>query len=163
MEPIALGLLGPDVRRSGPRLAGRQSRAAGNPTAPADDNRPAGDIPVSGRLQTHAPGWLYAAIQYPSGRLSDDLSRKTVLVISIGIIVGGFVVLMTFSTYAGYLFGMALVGVGVGSYYPVMRAQLSDLFTELRGQAFGLNSAAGVGGSARAAGLAVGALTLATW
>jgi MFS family permease len=106
---------------------------------------------------------LYALCQYPSGRLSDRLSRKTLVVSGMGLVCLGFLVVAGTVSYPMFLFGAAVVGVGAGLYPTAARALISDLFVERRGQAFGLHTASGDLGNAFAAGLAVLAVTLATW
>jgi len=106
---------------------------------------------------------LYALLQYPSGRLSDRLSRTSLLVPGLALLAVGFGALATAVTYPQYLLGAAVVGVGAGLYPTAARALLSDLFVERRGQAFGLHTASGDLGGAVAAGLAVAALAVAGW
>ena len=106
---------------------------------------------------------LYALCQYPSGRLSDRLSRKTLLVVALALLSFGFFVLQGTASYSIFLIGVAIVGLGAGLYPTAARALVSDLFVSRRGQAFGLHTAAGDLGNASAAGLAVVAVALATW
>lgn len=106
---------------------------------------------------------LFSALQYPGGRLSDVLSRKTVLVAGLAAMLVGFGLLTLVSTYPVFLVGVSFVGVGAGAYFIAARAQLTDLFVTRRSQAFGINSAGGTAGSALAAGVAVVALAVATW
>lgn len=79
----------------------------------------------------------YALSQFPGGRLSDRLSRETVLVCAAAISGTGFFFLSLAGTYPPFLFGAAVVGVGAGAYWISLRALLSNLFVERRGQAFG--------------------------
>lgn len=106
---------------------------------------------------------LYALLQYPAGRLSDVLSRTTLLVASVVGMILGFALLVTVRTYPQLLLGGALLGTSSAFYFTPSRAFLSELFVERRGQAFGLQTTAGMGGSALAAGVAVTALGVATW
>lgn len=106
---------------------------------------------------------LYAVVQFPSGRLSDRLSRKTLLVAGLGLLLVGFSLLSVAITYPLFLAGAAIVGLGAGLYPTAARALVSDLFVERRGQAFGLHTASGDIGGALAAGLAVAVLALAGW
>jgi predicted MFS family arabinose efflux permease len=106
---------------------------------------------------------LYACCQYPSGRLSDGLTRKTLLVSGLALLVVGFVALASAPDYLLFLLGAAIVGTGAGLYPTPARALVSDLFVERRGQAFGIHTASGDLGGAAAAGLAVVALALAGW
>ena len=106
---------------------------------------------------------LYALLQYPSGRLSDRLSRKTLLVTGGAIGAAGFLLMGVASSYLAFLAGAAVVGVGVGLYPTAARALLSDLFVERRGQAFGFHTASGDLGGVAAAGLATLVVAVATW
>ncbi|WP_115863216.1 MFS transporter [Halorussus litoreus] len=106
---------------------------------------------------------LYALGQYPSGRLSDGLTRKSLLVAGLALVIVGFGALASAPTYPFFLLGAAVVGLGAGLYPTPARALVSDLFVERRGQAFGLHTASGDVGGAAAAGLAVAALAVAGW
>jgi predicted MFS family arabinose efflux permease len=106
---------------------------------------------------------LYAVMQYPSGRLSDQLSRTTLLVAGLVLIAVGFVVISGAVTYLVFLVGAAVVGLGAGIYPTPARGLLSDLFVARRGQAFGLHTGSGDTGGVIAAGLATLVLGLATW
>lgn len=108
--------------------------------------------------------WLiYSLSQYPGGRFSDGLTSKTVLVGGIVGVLASFLVLSLITTYAGLLFGFALLGLGAGVYFSPSRAALADLFTSRRGEAFGIMSAAGSIGAAMAAVVAVVALEIGIW
>jgi len=106
---------------------------------------------------------LYAISQFPSGRLSDHLSRKTLLVSGLWLLSCGFLVLWGARAYPLFLIGVAIVGLGAGQFPSPARALLSDLYVTRRGQAFGVHSALGDLGNASAGGLAVVALAVATW
>ena len=106
---------------------------------------------------------LYALLQYPSGRLSDRLSRKTLLVAGLAIAAAGFAVIGLTATYPQFILGAAVVGLGVGLYPTAARALVSDLFVERRGQAFGLHTASGSLGGLLAAGLATLVIAVSTW
>ncbi|MFB6109118.1 MAG: MFS transporter [Haloplanus sp.] len=106
---------------------------------------------------------LYALGQFPSGRLSDRLTRKTLLVGGLTLAVAGFAVLSAAVSYPLFLVGAAVVGVGAGLYPTAARALISDHFETKRGGAFGLHTASGDVGGGLAAGLAVAALAVATW
>lgn len=105
----------------------------------------------------------YALGQYPSGRLSDRLSRKSLLVAGLALLAVGFCVLASAPTFPVFLLGAAVVGTGAGLYPTPARALVSDLFVARRGEAFGLHTASGDLGGALAAGLAVAALAIAGW
>lgn len=106
---------------------------------------------------------LYAVLQYPSGRLSDVLSRKLLLVAGLALVSVGFVFLGSASGYLAFLGGAAVVGIGAGLYPTAARALVSDLYVERRGQAFGLHTASGDLGGVSAAGLAAVVLAVAVW
>jgi len=108
---------------------------------------------------------LYALLQYPSGRLSDRLSRTTLLVAGLVLLCAGLVVLAGAPTYLAFLAGAVVVGVGTGLYPTPARGLVSDLFVSRRGQAFGIHTASGDFGGIVAAGLAtlVALIAVATW
>lgn len=106
---------------------------------------------------------VYAFFQFPSGRLSDRLSRKTLLVVGLSVLSVGFLIVTVTRTYPGFLLGTIIVGFGAGLYPTAARALISDLFIDRRGQAFGIHTALGDLGNATAAGVAVIALAVATW
>jgi len=106
---------------------------------------------------------LYALCQYPSGRFSDKLSRKTLLTTGLSLLIVGFLLINNTKAYPSFLIGSAVVGLGAGLYPTAARALVSDLFVDRRGQAFGLHTASGDLGNAVAAGLAVGTLAVAAW
>lgn len=105
----------------------------------------------------------YALLQYPGGRLSDRLSRKTLIVASLSVSVVGCVSLILARTHATLLVGVALLGAGQGVYIPTSRGLIADLFVDRRSAAFGIQVGANSAGSAVAAGLAVAVLSVATW
>ncbi|MFW5903227.1 MAG: MFS transporter [Halolamina sp.] len=106
---------------------------------------------------------LYASLQYPSGRLSDVLTRKTLLVAGLLVVSVGFAALGSAPTYPLFLVGALAVGLGAGLYPTPARGLVSDLFVERRGQAFGLHTASGDVGGVAAAVLATAVVALATW
>jgi len=106
---------------------------------------------------------LYAISQYPSGHLSDNLSRTFVIVSGIVAMISGFGLLLLTGAYPSFLVGVAAIGVGAGLYYSPSRAFLSDLFMKHRGRVFGIHTAVGMLGGAFAAGVAVLVLARATW
>lgn len=106
---------------------------------------------------------FYALTQYPGGRLSDELSRKTLLVAGLGLLVVGFGVFVVTVDYVTFVVGASIVGVGAGVFSTPTKALITDLFTARRGQAFGVQTAASDAGGAIASGIAVAALAVATW
>lgn len=108
--------------------------------------------------------WLVRALnQYPGGRLGDELSRKTVLVTSVLVLVVGFALLSVSYWYLFFVFALAVIGFGDGAYSVVLRSTVADLYVEKRGRAFGVqgafNGLAGMG----AAGGAILVLAVGTW
>lgn len=106
---------------------------------------------------------VYSLAQFPGGRLSDRLSRRTVLVGGLGVSIVGFGLLVVSPSYGAFMVALAFVGAGAGAYLPATRGMLSDLFVARRGQVFGLQMSAGSLGSTMAAGVAVVALAVAGW
>ncbi len=105
----------------------------------------------------------FAALQYPSGRVADAVSRKLAIVGGLLVIAVGFALLTQVSAYPILLASTALLGVGSAFFFVSERVLLSDLFVEKRGMAFGSNSAISRLGSIAAAGLAVAALAVGGW
>lgn len=104
---------------------------------------------------------VYALFQYPSGHLSDRLSRKTVVVAGLVMIILGFSLFGLATTYPLFLFAAVVAGVGSGLYPTAARALISDHFVEKRGRAFGLHTGSGDIGGGAAAGLTVLILSVA--
>ena len=104
---------------------------------------------------------VYALFQYPSGHLSDRLSRKTVVVAGLVMIILGFSLFGLAATYPLFLFTAVVAGVGSGLYPTAARALISDHFVEKRGRAFGLHTGSGDIGGGAAAGLTVLILSVA--
>ena len=105
----------------------------------------------------------FALLQFPSGRLSDRLTRKTAILASLSILVVGSVILSGATTFIILLAGAAVVGMGEGLYGAADRGLLSDLFVEKRGAAFGIHTTFSDLGGILAAGLAAGALAFGVW
>ncbi|PSP20220.1 MFS transporter [Halobacteriales archaeon QH_10_65_19] len=81
-----------------------------------------------------------AFVRYPGGQLSDQLSRKTVLVGGLVVTTGGFALLTVVWSYPAFLIAVIGIGVGIGLYSTAGIAWLSDLFTAKQGQALGINN-----------------------
>lgn len=106
---------------------------------------------------------LRALLQYPSGLVSDHLSRKTVLVAGVGLALAGSGLLAAARTYPGFLLAMAVVGVGNGLYPPAGIALVSERFAGRHGGSLGvLIGTADLAGAA-AGGLAVVVLAAGRW
>ena len=108
--------------------------------------------------------WIwYSLTQFPGGRVSDKLSRRTVIIFSLLLSVLGFLLLTVTTTFMLFILSVSLIGIGGGLYFVPMRALLSDLYVDDRGRVFGINLAAGAFGSALAAGLVYIVLELTVW
>lgn len=103
-----------------------------------------------------------AVLQYPSGRYSDRLSRKTVLLASLGLGLLGLSLLTSSISYVMFIVGIVVLGGAVGLYDPADRALLSDTFQEKRGRAFGFHLLASDMAGILASGVAIVVAT-ATW
>lgn len=101
--------------------------------------------------------------QYPGGRAADELSRKTVLVGALVLLVAASFVLFGTRGYAMFLLGVAAIGISAGLYWPTMFALGADLFTRRRGGAFGIIAGSGDLGGLVATGLAGLAIATVTW
>lgn len=119
--------------------------------------------PVEAGLALSVNNFATALGQYPSGRLSDRLSRKTVLLASLLVTFVGVAVLANAVTYGLFVLGAVTIGAGWGLYPTAARALLSELFVRRRGQAFGLHMVSSDISGVAAAGLAVALLAVATW
>lgn len=106
---------------------------------------------------------VFALAQYPGGHLSDQLSRKTILVTGVSVVCVGVAVLLGTHSYLFFVVGAMGIGIGRGLYSTASRALLSELFVERRGQAFGVNMASIDVSGAAAAGLAVAVVLVSVW
>lgn len=108
--------------------------------------------------------WAMRAVNnYPGGRLADQLSRKTILVSSLVILALGFLLLGVAVTYPLLLVGVGVLGAGAGFYSVAIRTTTADLFTERRAQAYGVQNAIIMAGSASAGAVAVVVIATGTW
>lgn len=104
-----------------------------------------------------------AASQYPSGRLSDELSRKTLLVAGLACALVGVGLLTAAPAYPAFLLAVAVLGLGNGLYPPAGIALVSERFAARKGQALGvLIGTADLAGAA-AGMIAVGLAAAASW
>lgn len=106
---------------------------------------------------------VYALLHFPAGRVSDQLSRRTILTGSLVMTVLGVAFLIVVNSFWSFVAAVSLVGVGAGLYFAPSRALLSDVFVERHGTALGVQAAAGTLGSAAAGGLALAALAVGPW
>ena len=105
----------------------------------------------------------YGLSQYPGGRLSDSWTRSTLIIPGVIVIAFGCFLIGSATGFLFLLFGTIVFGVGKGLFAIPSRALISDLFVEHRGRALGTFGAAGDIGGAVASGLAVVALSYASW
>lgn len=104
-----------------------------------------------------------ASMQFPGGRISDQLSRTSVLLPSLGFIIIGLGILSVSTRYGVFLTGILFFGIGLGMFDPAARAMVTDLFVEKRGRAFGLHLTGGDVAGILAAGLAIWIVAISTW
>ncbi len=108
--------------------------------------------------------WLAVALfNAPGGRVADQLSHKTGLIVGLVIAFVGIAFLAVSHLYVLLLLGVATVGIGRGVYQPSAIGQISDLFIERRGQALGLRGAAFNLGGVISGVLVAGVLAVAVW
>lgn len=106
---------------------------------------------------------LTASLQYFSGRIADELSRKTVLLAGLVIAAIGLTLLSTATSYPLFLLATATIGAAAGIYPVAAYVQTSDLFQERRGAAFGVLSASMDLGGAVAPVVAIVVLSSLMW
>ena len=114
-----------------------------------------GITPAKAGFAVSAVIFVGSLSQYPGGRLSDQLSRKTLLVAGIvstglGVTMFGFA-----HSYPVFLAGAVATGIGVGLYPPAAYAHVSELFEKRRGRAIGILTGAANLGGAIAAGVVI--------
>ena len=84
---------------------------------------------------------VYAASAYPFGRLSDRMSRRTLLLLGIGFLIAADLVLATAGTVLQVLAGVVLWGLHMGATQGLLSTLVVDAVpADLRGTAFGLYS-----------------------
>lgn len=98
---------------------------------------------------------------FPSGRLSDRLSRATVIVPALAILTLGVALIGSAPVYPVLILGAMTFGLGSGLFSISARASISDHFVDRRGRALGIFSAGFSVGAVVASGLAV--LAIANW
>tara|TARA_A100001037_G_C15130879_1_gene628653 strand:- start:1158 stop:2408 length:1251 start_codon:yes stop_codon:yes gene_type:complete len=80
-----------------------------------------------------------AFLQYPGGKLSDRLSRKTVLVVSFIFLITGSILLLSAPSYWVFILGVIIIGACDGLFHIPARSLLSDFYKAKRNRAFGLH------------------------
>ncbi len=106
---------------------------------------------------------VYALTQYPGGEYSDNWNRTTLILPGLAILVVGFLLFGVATSLAIFVVAAVVVGLGKGLFAIPSRALVSDLFTARRGRALGIYAAGTDVGGLLASGIAVLALTYATW
>jgi len=108
--------------------------------------------------------WFVAACaMYPGGRLSDQLSRRLILLTAFIFSSLGLSFLALSPSFIVFVLGLAILGIGIGLFEPVSMATVSDLYTETQGRAYGIISASFSVGYVAASVLALGGLALGSW
>ncbi len=104
-----------------------------------------------------------ASMEYPSGRVADDVSRTAVVLGCLCLVFLGTALLVVAPTYAIFVVGLVIFGFGNGMYAPAARALLTDMFRRKRGLAIGINMIGSDLSGIIAAGFAIAIVALATW
>lgn len=100
-----------------------------------------------------------AVVLFPGGRLSDQLSRATVVGPSLGIFAFGSLIVAGAPSYLAIVAGAATMGIGNGLFTISARALISDQFVEHRGGALGFFAAGFNIGGILASGIAIVVVT----
>lgn len=106
-------------------------------------------------LTLTALGVTYAVTQYPSGTYSDSLTRATLILPGLVVLLAAFIMLGFSVTAPLFILAVVLLGVGKGLYASPSRALLNDRFDARQGRALGIYTAGTDLGGLLAAGLAV--------
>ena len=108
-------------------------------------------------------GGSYALVQYPSGEYSDRWNRTTLIVPGLLVLAVGFALFGLTNGIVLFFVAATVVGIGKGLFAIPSRALLSDLFTKQRGRALGIYAAGTDAGGLISSGVAILALTYASW
>jgi MFS family permease len=108
-------------------------------------------------------GGSYALVQYPSGEYSDRWNRTTLIVPGLVVLAVGFALFGLTNGIVLFFVAATVVGIGKGLFAIPSRALLSDLFTKQRGRALGIYAAGTDAGGLISSGVAILALTYASW
>jgi len=108
--------------------------------------------------------WFCAALsQYPGGLISDRTSKTNVLLGGVVLAILAVTLIIWSTTFAWFVVGLMVLGIGSGVYQPVAVIKISDLFVDRRGQAVGVNAASINFAGVLSAGLGAGILTVWSW
>lgn len=88
--------------------------------------------------------WLiYAAMQFPSGILSDIKGRKIIILLAMSIFTVSYFLIGISTHYIFFFASLFLLGAGTGAYPAVGISMITDIFKEKRGKALGIRDSAG--------------------
>ena len=108
--------------------------------------------------------WFCGALfQYPGGLISDRASKTNVLLGGVVLAILAVLLIIWATTFAGFVVGIMVLGIGAGIYQPVAVIKISDLFVDRRGQAVGVNAASINFAGVLSAGIGAGVLTVWSW
>jgi len=119
--------------------------------------------PFQAGLTLSTAAAFVALLQFPSGGISDQLTRKTALIGSLLVLTTGSLILSVATTFVLFVLGAVVIGAGEGLYGSADRGLLSDLFERKRGMAFGIHSTFSDVGGVVGAGLAAIVLAYGIW
>lgn len=86
---------------------------------------------------------LYGLLQFPSGIFSDIKGRKSTILIAMTIMGLSFILIGVSPHFIVFLSAVLLFGIGSGSLQTAGISMLSDLYSENRGRALGIQSSMG--------------------
>lgn len=106
---------------------------------------------------------LQAVFQFPGGRLVDAWTPKTVLIGAFAVALVGLAVVLSAGSFAWFVLGLAVFGLGNGLYSPAIVTTLSMSFKSRRARALSFHEIAINVGGISAGALAVAALAIGSW
>lgn len=106
---------------------------------------------------------LAGLAHYPGGRLADQTSRKTILILSGLIVVIAAAQLFFVANFWMFIIAVASFGIGLGFYQTAGMVMIADLFERKLGLAYGINSAMLNLGGLISGGLAALVIGLGVW
>jgi predicted MFS family arabinose efflux permease len=102
-------------------------------------------------------------MEYPGGHLSDQLTRTTVILTSLGLSTIALSLLIFSATLSIFMIAVTVLGMALGMYIPSSRTLVSDLYHQKRGRAFALQLMGGDIAGIIAAGAVVVFFSMTTW
>ena len=110
----------------------------------------ANPVQAVGTMTIVTGGSLLLAV-YPSGRLSDHIGRKPVMVASTLVAAGGALTLLMATSFLHVILISALLGASAGAFFSASLAMATDMVSSGRtAQQMGIANAAAIGGTALA-------------